>query len=165
MKARSRIGFVFAALLVVAPAFAVDEATKEWLVSIGESQQNVDRQVDGVRQRGVWVARQGHCSRIGVITGGTDNPERIENYRVCGTRIVDVTDPVTPPSSSGLFRAAFDNAVRTAVLSGEYIAKVEGFEIRSVRSGDPDAKGCAQVESTISSELLLSGNRITRACP
>lgn len=165
MNAWLKIGFVFAVLLAAGPASAVDEATKEWLISIGESQQNVDRQVDGVRQRGVWVARQGHCSRIGVLVGNPDTPERVENYRVCGTRIVDVADPVTPPSTSGLFRTAYDNAVRTAALSGEYIAKVEGFEIRSVRSGDPDAKGCAQVESTISNDLLLSGNRITRACP
>jgi hypothetical protein len=165
MKAWSSLAVLIAALAVTAPASAVDEVTKEWLVSIGESQQNVDRQVSGVRQRGVWVARQGHCSRIGIIVGSTDNPERIENYRVCGTRIVDVTEPAPPPSTSGLFRAALDNAVRSAVLAGEYIAKAEGFEIRSVRAGDPDAKGCADVETTISNGLLLSGNRVTHACP
>ena len=165
MKLIARLVLLSAALVLSAPAQAVDSELKEWLVSIGQSQESAEHTAAGVRQRGVWVARQGPCSRIGVINGAPEAPERIDNYRVCGTRIVEVAEAAPPPSNSPYFKTVFDNSVSTAALSGEYTARAEGFEVRSQRRGEADAKGCVLVETTISNDLLLAGNRVTRACP
>lgn len=153
------------ALALSWPARALDNELKDWLVTIGQSQESAERTEAGVRQRGVWVARQGPCSRIGVLVGAPEAPERIDNYRVCGTRVIEVAETAPPPSSSEFFKTVLANAIRTGVLSGDYTAKAEGFEIRSQRRGEADAKGCAQVETTISNDLLLAGNRLTHACP
>lgn len=160
-----RLGLFFAVLGLALPAQAVDDELKDWLVSIGQSQESAERTAGGVRQRGVWVARQGPCSRIGVLIGNPEAPERIENYRVCGTRIVEVAEVATPPSGSDYFKTVLTNAIATGALSGDYTSKAEGFEIRSQRTGAADAQGCVQVETTISNDLLLAGNRVTRACP
>lgn len=165
MKTLVRLVLLSAALLLVVPAMAVDDDLKEWLVAIGKSQESAERTAAGVRQRGVWVARQGHCPRIGVIVGAPEAPERIDNFKVCGTRVVEVAEAARPPSNSPYFKTVLDNSVATAILSGEYTAKAEGFEVRSQRRGDPDAKGCVLVETTISNDLLLAANRVTRACP
>lgn len=146
-------------------AAAVDDATRDWLVGIGKSQQSADRLVGGVRERGVWVARQGHCPRVGVLVGDPAKPVKISNYRICGTRIVDVPDSAPAESGSEYFRYAAGNAAKSALLAGDYIASVEGFEVRAIRLEDADAAGCARVETTVSHSLLLSSNRVSRVCP
>jgi hypothetical protein len=165
MKRALPTAVTVAALLVATPSIAVDEGTKQWLVAIGESQQSSERSVGGVRQRGVWVARQGHCSRIGVIDHFAAAGERIDNYRVCGTRIVPVAEAVETPGSSPLFRTTLASAVAAARAAGEHVATAEGYEIRAVRVGEADAKGCVIVEAIISRSLLLAAGQLVRSCP
>lgn len=143
------------------PALAVDADTKQWLIGIVDSQQSAERTVGTDRQRGVWISRQGHCARVGVIhsQGGTT-----ENYKVCATRAVPVEGtPATP--DPGQLRIARDTAASNARTAGEYLGRFGDFELRAVRLGNPDAAGCAQVETTVSNSLLLVGNWVTKACP
>lgn len=147
--------------VVPLPVLAVDDATKAWLISIVDSQQSAERTVGADRQRGVWISRQGHCARVAVmhLQGGAT-----ENYKVCATRAVPIEGtPATP--DAGQLREARATAANNARTSGEYLGRFGDFEIRAVRLGNPDAAGCAEVETTLSHSLLLAGNWVTKACP
>lgn len=163
-----RISLCFALIAMLsAPdtSLAIDDAARDWLVEIGQAQKTAERTVNGVKQRGVWIARQGHCSRISVVENPGSPGQSISHFKVCGTRATEVAESAPALSGSDFFKFTADNAARSAALSGEYIGKAEGFEIRAVRVGDPDASGCGLIETIVSHELLLAADRLARTCP
>jgi hypothetical protein len=118
--------------------------------------------------RAVPYGGAGECQSVALIhldNRYRDGSPRIDNYKVCGARIVRSDD--LPPSlpSDPQFKEVTRMAMVGAARYGQRAATAQGYVIRSVRLGLADARGCAQVETTVTYDGLLVANSASMVCP
>jgi len=111
----------------------------------------------------------GRCSNVGVIhlsgkrhRGGP----RIDNYSVCGSSAPEMIQDVSPalPDDEAFQQMAF-MTIQAALRYGSLGQTWHDYRIESRRLSEPNSRGCAQVETTISADGLLVSYDVGRICP
>lgn len=118
--------------------------------------------------RAIPYGGAGDCQSVALIhldNRYRDGSPRIDNYKVCGERLVKSDD--LPPSlpDDAQMKQVTRMAMAGAARYGQRGATWQGYVIRSTRLGMADHRGCAQVETIVTYEGLLVAHSAGPICP
>jgi hypothetical protein len=117
----------------------------------------------------VAPAQSGPCPTVGVIHASGKHHRggpRIDNYRVCENASPALLNEVSPalPDDEAFKQIAF-MTIQAALRYGSLSQDWHDYRVESRRLSEPNARGCAQVETTISADRLLVSYDVGRICP
>lgn len=117
----------------------------------------------------VAPVQSARCPTVGVIraSGKRDRGgPRIDNYRVCEHSSPELLHEVSPalPDDEVFKQMAF-MTIQAALRYGSLAQDWHDYRIESRRLSEPNQRGCAQVETTISADSLLVSYDVGRICP
>lgn len=117
----------------------------------------------------VAPVRSEGCPTVGVIHASGKRHRggpRIDNYRVCEHASPELLNEMSPalPDDEAFKQMAF-MTIQAALRYGSLSQTWDDYRIESRRLSEPNARGCAQVETTISAENLLVSYDVGRLCP
>lgn len=154
---------------IISTAVRADDDELDSLVMRAASlRQSVDSYLRGQRVRAVpLLSFRARCPRVGLIyldSRGKGGP-RVATYDVCGNDVTDTGEvsPALPGDSQT--RDVGLGVMQAAIRYGRRTQEWRGFVFEAVRISPADTYGCAQVESTVTSEGLLVANSAGRVCP
>ena len=141
------------------------ERLAEQAVQVGHT---VEGMVNGRSASAVpYPVSQRGCTGVGVVQPGQRvfrNGPRIDVYRSCGGSLELVDDlPPSLPGDRKLIETG-EMAIRGAVRYGDQVASYGGFDIRSQRLSPIDQRGCALVETIVTTSDLLVSHQVGRIC-
>lgn len=111
----------------------------------------------------------GRCPTVGVIHASGKRLRggpRIDNYRACENASPELLNEMSPalPDDEAFKQMAF-MTIQAALRYGSLSQTWHDYRIESRRLSEPNARGCAQVETTISADSLLVSYDVGRLCP
>lgn len=165
-----KITIVGLAVFMSAAACASSESDMDTLVRNAARFGNpVEGFANGQPSVAVPVSGNGPCKNVGVIQSGGrgkySGGPRIANFSVCHDEVEAISEvsPALPDDSQ--FKQVVVMTVRGAARYGGQPSDWDAYHVESRRLSPPDARGCAQVETVVSSEGLLVSHNVGMVCP
>lgn len=141
------------------------ERLAEQAVQVGHT---VEGMVNGRPATAVpYPVSQRGCTGVGIIQPGQRafrNGPRIDVFRACGGALELIDDmPPMLPGDRRLIETG-EMAIRGAVRYGDQVARYGGYEIRAQRLSPIDQRGCALIETIVTTNDLLVSHQVGRIC-
>lgn len=156
------------ALLLPTLAFAQSQGVTQAIITAARTGYAMEAADSGSRYI-VAPVLSGRCPTVGVIHASGKRLRggpRIDNYRVCENASPKLLNEMSPalPDDEAFKQMAF-MTIQAALRYGSLSQTWHDYRIESRRLSEPNARGCAQVETTISADSLLVSYDVGRLCP